>query len=404
MKLRVLFLLLIPALLIGGVDAQSPAADSSRRIIGYFPSWGVYARAYMANDIPAHQITHLNYAFANFNPQHGCVLGDPSADTTIRYVELPPDAPYAGNFGYINLVLKAQNPQLQTLLSIGGWNWSALFSDVAAEVETRERFAETCAGLMLQYGFDGLDIDWEYPTGGGHMLNRERPEDPENFILLLEALRRKLDELGAQNDRHFLLTIAASAGRDKYEPLDWSRIEPLLDFINVMTYDMAGIYSEQTGFNAPLYDSTDPPPEGTSTDTAIQDYLALGIPADKLVIGVPFYGRGWGGVGPENDGLHQPFTEIPVGTWEVGNFEYQDLAENYVPHYQRFWDERAQVPWLYSAETGIMITYDDPESMRVKANYVLDNGLGGVMFWELSGDDAQGSLLTALYDTLYPNG
>ena len=114
------------------------------------------------------------------------------------------------------------------------------------------------------------------------------------------------------------------------------------------------------------------------------------MPKDKLVLGVPFYGRGWGGVKNVNNGLYQPHApQPPPGTWEAGNWDYKDLAEKYVPKMRRFWHAEARCPWLYDDRTGLMISYDDPESMQIKAEYVRDHGLGGVMFWELSGDTRQ---------------
>jgi chitinase len=388
--------LLFALLAVAPLSAQEPP---DYKVVGYFTSWGIYGRQYFVNEIPADKLTHINYAFANAGRRAECILGDEWADTQYLYPGDVEGSELLGNFNQLNL-LKAAHPHLQTLISVGGWTWSGNFSDIALTEETRQHFAESCVDFMLRYGFDGIDIDWEYPAGGGKPSNEERPEDPENFILLLEALRAQLDAQGEQDGRHYLLTIAAGAGESTYAPLDWERIHPLLDWINVMTYDMSGGWSSVTGHSAPLYDSTANPPEGTSVDTAIQAYLALGVPAEKLIVGVPFYGHGWGGVAAENNGLHQPYENIPSGTWEAGSFEYSDVSVNYVGTYQRFWDETAQVPWLYNPDTGIMISYEDPESAALKAQYVRDHGLGGVMFWELSHDDADAALLTALYDTL----
>jgi chitinase len=348
-------------------------------------------------DIPADKLTHINYAFANVSEDGECTLGDPWGDVEFPYPNDAADAPLKGNFNQLQL-LKAAHPGLQTLISVGGWTWSGKFSDVALTPESRARFASSCVAFMKQYEFDGLDIDWEYPTGGGYEGNVERPEDAENFILLLGELRAQLDAQGAQDGRRYLLTIAAGAGPDAWQPLDWSRIHPLLDWINVMTYDMSGSWSEVTGFNAPLYNSTDDPPEGMSTDSTLSGILALGVPPDKLVMGVPFYGHGWAGVGSTNNGLHQPYTGMPDGNAE-GSFDYYVLAANYIGTFQRFWDDAAQVPWLYDAKSGVMITYDDPQSLALKASYVREHGLGGLMFWELSGDN-NAELLTALTDAL----
>jgi chitinase len=245
----------------------------------------------------------------------------------------------------------------------------------------------------VRYGFDGVDIDWEYPTGGGEPSNIQRPADKDNFVLLLGALRSALDAQGEADGRHYLLTIALGAGRSQYQPLDWAQITPLLDFINVMTYDMAGAWSSATGFNAPLYD----PSNQLSADTTLRALLELGIPPDKLVMGVPFYGRGWSGVGETNNGLHQPFT---VMASESGSFDYAKLSADYIGTYARFWDDAAQVPWLYDAASRTMISYDDPESLALKAQYVRENGLGGIMIWEVSQDSADLALLNAIWARL----
>ena len=378
-------------------ESTNPMPDY--RIVGYYPSWVIYGREYFVTDIPAAMLTHINYAFANISDAGEITLGDEWADTQFPYPGDDEDAPLKGNFRQLQL-LKDANPHLQTLISVGGWTWSGKFSDVALTAESRERFARSCVEFMLRYGFDGVDIDWEYPTGGGLAGNFERPEDKDNFILLLAELRDQLDAQGERDGRRFLLTIALGAGRSAYALLAWGRIHPLLDWINVMTYDMSGAWSAVTGFNAPLYNSAVNSPEVNSADTTLRDLLALGIPADKLVMGAPFYGRGWSGVQAENDGLHQSFTGLPQGTWAEGSFDYGDLAANYVGTFERFWHEAAQVPWLYDAARQIMITYDDPQSIALKAAYVREHVLGGIMFWELSGDDDSSSLLTGIYRTL----
>jgi len=363
------------------------------RIIGYYPSWSIYDRRYLVTDIAAGKLTHLNYAFANISEDGEIALGDPHADTQFVY----PGGEGGGNFRQLQR-LKQAYPHLKTLISVGGWTWSGRFSDVALTAASREKFARSCAEFVSRYGFDGVDIDWEYPTGGGAQGNIERPEDPMNFVLLLQSLREYLNDQAARDERRYLLTIAAGASSRAYAPLDWPRIHPLLDFINVMTYDFSGSWSAVTGFNAPLYDSSPVPVEGGSMHTTVQAMLALGIPPEKLVPGVPFYGRGWAGVPPQNNGLHQPFEGLPPGTTE-GYFSYHELASSYAGKFARFWHDNAQVPWLYDAGTRVMISYDDPQSIRLKAAYARQHGLGGIMFWELSSDDAQATLLSTIYET-----
>jgi len=396
-RLFALFILMGALGLSARLDAQAnPMPTHDYRVIGYYAAWTVY-RDFDVASIPAGQLTHLNYAFANISDAGEIVLGDPWADAEMPDPQDTTGAELQGNHRQL-LLLKQAFPHLKTLISVGGWSWSDRFSDVALTAESRTTFARSAVDFVTRYGFDGIDLDWEYPTGGGDPGNLERPEDPENFIRLLEELRAQLDARGAMDNRDYLLTIAAGAGRSAYQPLDWARIHPLLDWLNVMTYDMSGAWSRLTGFNAPLYDSQPQPPEGTSADTTLRDFIALGVPPEKLVLGVPFYGRGWAGVGPENNGLHQPFSGVPAGTREQGYYDYADLAANYVSEATRHWHETAQVPWLYDAETGVMISYDDPESLAGKARYVRENGLGGIMIWELSTDD--GTLLAAIDEAL----
>ncbi len=395
MRFRNLSVCALALLLLSAVPLtaqESTPEPSDYRVVGYFTSWGIYGRQYFVTDIPADQVTHINYAFARISEDGEVMLSDNWADVDFPYPTDTDSDPLKGNFHQLQL-LKAAHPNLQTLISIGGWTYSGRFSNVALTAESRAKFAKSVVDFVVQYGFDGADIDWEYPTGNGMQGNVERAEDKENYVLLLQELRSQLDAQGAKDGHHYLLTIAASAGSSYYNALDWSRIVPALDWINVMAYDMSGSWSSVTGHNAPLYNSTAHPPEGTSVNTTMQAYLALGIPSNKLVLGVPFYGRGWSGVADVNNGLHQRYDGLPQGTWEEGAFDYGDLADNYVPTMTRFWDDAAQVPWLFDADKGVMISYDDPESMALKAQYVVDNGLGGVMFWEFTQDSDNYDLL-----------
>ena len=181
-------------------------------------------------------------------------------------------------------------------------------------------------------------------------------------------------------------------------PVRWLRaITRYLDWLNLMAYDFHGGWDEVTNFHAPLYaSSTEPSPDYLNVDAAVQAYLDAGVPSEKIVLGVPFYGRGWAGVPDRDHGLYQAVSYLPPGTWEAGVFDYRDLAANYVDtdEYTRYWHEQVKAPWLYNPSEGVFIGYEDPESLAFKAEYVLVRNLGGVMFWELSADD--GSLLDVL--------
>jgi len=399
----------LPALLLP-VSAMAAEKDTGKKIVGYYAEWSIYGRKYNVADIPAAKLTHLNYAFAKIDKAGECALFDSYAAVDKAYPGDKWDAGVLrGNFNQL-LQLKRKHPHLKTLISVGGWTQSGPFSDTALTEASRGKFARSAVAFMVKYGFDGVDIDWEYPVSGGLQGNKTRPQDRQNFTLLLAELRKQLDERGKLDKKPYLLTIAAPAGRQTYRNLELEKIHQHLDWINLMTYDFHGSWSTLTNFNAPLYPAKDDPnPDETlrkhsNVDSAVKAYLAAGVPAEKLVVGVPFYGRGWAGVKKENNGLYQKAAaNPPKGTWEAGVFDYKDLAANYVGKFKRHWHEEARVPWLYDEARGIMISYDDPESLRLKAEYIARYKLGGAMFWELSADDKESSLLNALVGVLRAN-
>lgn len=389
-----------------------PIEENPQRIIGYFASWSISMRGYRVVNIPGDMLTHINYAFGVISPSEDkCVLGDPVADVQKFYganesFDKKPDLKDAlhGAFGQF-IKLKARYPHLMIMISIGGWTGSSRFSDMALTEEVRQKFVDSCINLYFRKYpgiFDGVDIDWEYPVSGG--MRAGRPEDKHNFTLLLQEFRRQLDVQGQADGKEYLLTIAAPAGPATYANLELNQIHKILNWINLMTYDFHGAWDSITNYNSPLYkSSTDPSSDPVvrdqfNVDAAVQAYLAAGIPPEKLVIGVPFYGRGWQGVGSENNGLYQPATGAAPGRFEPGAFDYNDIKKNYLPTYTEYWQEEAMVPWLYNPDKGIMITYENPRSVALKAEYVNTLHLSGMMFWELSNDG--GELLTAAVNAL----
>lgn len=372
-------------------------------VIGYYPSW-VAARGITLKNAPFERLTHINYAFSNVSEAGECVLGDPVADVerlftaeeSINDRADKPSEDFHGNFNQL-LEMKKKYPQIKVLISIGGWSWSSNFSNAAMDEESRQRFASSCINLYLeQYAgvFDGLDIDWEYPVSGG--LVEGSPEDKSNFTLLLQEVRQQLDEQGKKNGRNYLLTIAAPVGPGSIRNLDLPGIARHVDWINLMTYDFHGTWDATTNFNAPLYRSdNDPADASLNVDAAVQTYLAEGVPAEKLVLGVPFYGRGWSGVADVDNGLYQPAQGAAPGTHEAGAYEYTDLRDNYLTNWQSLWSDSAFVPWLYDPASRVFISYDDSRSLAAKAGYAKDNGLAGVMIWEISQGDQ--TLVDALY-------
>lgn len=256
----------------------------------------------------------------------------------------------------------------------------------------------SCVDFMLTHGFDGIDIDWEYPVGGG--LTDGIPEDTANYTLLMAEFREALDALSGE----YLLTIAAPAGPTTIGYMDLPGLEPSLDFINVMTYDLHGGWETTTNFHSALYAASDSPVADDAllnADAALQTYLDAGVPSDKIVMGLAFYGRAWSGVPATDLGLYQTSTGLPDGSWEAGLYDYSDIVDMMAdPVWISTMHEEALVPWAYSAADGIFITYDSEASFNHKLDYVSAHDLGGVMFWELSGDTADHSLVDLLYSRL----
>jgi chitinase len=345
--------------------------------VGYYAEW---KKQYPVEKIPADKLTHVNYAFA--------IIKD--GKCAMRMPELS-----KANFPKL-VELRKSYPKLQTVISVGGWADSDKFSDAALTEESRQAFAKSCADFAGDTGFDGVDIDWEFPVSGGDTDHVARPEDKRNFTLLLAELRAQLDARGKTENKRYILTIAAPAGG--LQRMEVDQIHRYLDFINLMTYDFAGPWSDTTGFNAALHPVSGHP-EQASASASVEAYLKAGVPADKIVLGVPFYGRGWTGVKDADNGLFQPRDDKAAKGTRISETNYREL-KNVKPPASRFWHERALVPYVWNPQTRVFITYDDPESLRAKAAYAREKKLGGVMFWELEHDDEKSSLLNALHEGL----
>ena len=385
---------------------------SERRVVAYYIEWGTYGRDYQPDDIPWDSITHLNYAFADIGDDGRIALFDTYAAVEKNFPGDTWDQPIRGLINQINFVHKPLHPHVRTLISVGGWTLSGGFSDVALTDDSRRIFAESCIDFIRTYGFDGVDVDWEYPVEGGLAGNTYRPEDGVNYTLLLQELRTQLDVAGEEDGRYYELTIAAPAGYDKVRHLECAELGGILDFINIMTYDLRGAWDlSRTGHHAPLYANPNEPSspdirDKYTVDWVIQEYLRQGVPASKIVMGVPMYGRAWGGVSSAVDGgLFAPATSVPPGTWDdwssgatgIDDFDASGTSNQGIMQllaggdYQRYWDDVAKAPYLHSPTEhgGHFISYEDAESLSLKLDYLDLHGLGGVMYWEVTGDRGQ---------------
>lgn len=354
-------------------DPTPTPAPVTNRVVGYYAAWSAYS-GYTPDKVDASKLTHINYSFANISSDLKVTLGYPDIDPS--------------NFSKLN-ALKQTNPNLKTLISIGGWSWSGKFSDVALTEASRTTFADSCVNFIVQYGFDGIDLDWEYPVSGGLSTNIKRPEDKQNFTLLLKTLREKLTARGLIDGKQYLLTIAGGAGSWYLNNIELSNLQQYLDYANLMTYDIHGTWDGYTDFNAPLHNNSDTSPQYKwSVESSVNAWLNAGIPANKLVVGVPFYGNIYNSVNNANNGLYQTFSG-------GSSIPYSSIVSKYLntPGYVRYFHQQSMVPWLFNGST--FISYDDEQSIGLKAEFIKSKGLGGAAIWELS-QDSNGTLLSAI--------
>jgi chitinase len=329
------------------------------------------------SEIAADKLTHINYAFAD-------VKDGRMVEGFVRDTE---------NLKLL-AELRRQHPHLQILISVGGWTWSGNFSDAALTVESRRRFTDSAMEFVRRHDIDGVDIDWEYPGLRGND-NVHRPEDRENFTAMMTELRHALDAEGRARNRRYLLTFAAGAFPDFIAKTEMGKVQALVDFVNLMTYDFR-TSDPIAGHHANL--SLHPADaKKRSVDSAVRDFLAAGVPAAKVVVGVPFYGRAWADIKGEGTGPYQPGSR-PTERIEAN---YGPMSTTLIDRggFVRMWDSQAQAPYLWNKDTRTFISYEDPESLRLKSAYIREKGLGGAMFWEYYADKT-GVLLDTLFTTL----
>lgn len=347
--------------LVACAGSPDPQASPQYRVVAYVASWSMPAV------IHPEKLTHINFAFARIDGDGRIGFADANQPAALQSL----------------LALKKRSPGLKILVSVGGWGAEG-FSDAALTVASRDAFAQSAVELLLEHDVDGIDLDWEYPGQGAAGI-KYRPEDRQNFTLLLLAVRTRLDaasDAGGRRGRdRYLLTIA-SADREYFEHTEMDKLHVHLDWLNIMAYDFFNSLTPTTGHHAGLYAAEFAAPRDRDADSSVRQHLEAGIPPEKLVLGVAFYGRAFGGVNATNNGLNQPYERY------AGDHSYARLVNELIGHqgYVRYWDEYARAPTLWNSATRSFVTYEDPQSIRVKADYVRAHRLGGMMFWELSQD------------------
>lgn len=307
-------------------------AQAQKVVVAYVTSW---TKVMPDPDY----VTHINYAFGHVNNTFNGIR----IDNEDRLRQL--------------VALKEKWPELKVLISIGGWG-SGRFSEMAAQDKNRNKFAEDCLRVVNEFKLDGIDIDWEYSTSNMAKISA-LPDDTKNYTLLMNVIRQKIGS-------NKLLTLASVADA-KY--VDFKAIEPVVNFVNIMTYDMGNPPYHHAGLYRSKYTS------GISVDEAVTAHVNAGTPLSKLVLGIPFYGHG-------KDGID-------------GFIDYKEIVK--LKGYQRKWDELAKVPYLENDKGDFVCTYEDPKSIAIKCEYLLGRGMLGAMYWEYAGDTDEGVLRKAVH-------
>ncbi|HCM1916557.1 TPA: glycoside hydrolase family 18 protein [Salmonella enterica subsp. salamae serovar 28:r:e,n,z15] len=411
---------LLPLLVAFPLLCASAVSASSMMSVGYFNGGGDVTAGPGGdiNKLDVRQITHLNYSFGLiYNDEKGetnAALKDPAH---LHQIWLSPKV--ESDLTQIPQ-LRQQNPDLKVLLSVGGWGARG-FSGAAASKEARAVFIKSAQEIVDKYGLDGIDLDWEYPVNGAWGQVDSQPADRDNFTLLLKALRQAM---GPKK----LVTIAVGANAESPKSwLDVKAIAPLLDYINLMTYDMA--YGTQY-FNANLYDSNAWPTVAAadkySVDFVVNNYLAAGLKPQQMNLGVGFYGRvpkravepgiDWSKPDAQKNPVTQPyfserelalFMSLGIDLKKDTYVKYNDIVNTFLNDPQKrfteHWDNEAKVPWLSVKSAGgkalFALSYENPRSVAIKADYIKKRGLAGAMFWEYGADD-NNQLAKQLADSL----
>lgn len=332
--------------------------------------------AYYAGDaasvakFPMEKLTHVIFSFCHLK---GNKLNIGSARDTATIKTLT--------------ALKKDLPSLKVLLSLGGWGGCKTCSPVFSTPENRMEFAESVKKLCEDFNADGIDLDWEYPAIPGYPGHPFKPEDKENFTALIQTLRNIL------GNRYEISFAAGGFTKFLQESIEWKKVMPLVERVNLMTYDLVHGYSTVTGHQTPLYSTSK---QTESADHAVKFLDSTGVPKNKMVIGAAFYARIFKVDTNLNNGLYQPGKFYKGVSYK--NFNKSQLEQE---GYTYYWDRIAKAPFMFNPASLLFYTYDDEKSLREKTKYALKNDLNGIMFWQLTEDNDSHDLLNAIYKTAH---
>lgn len=366
-------------------------AQPCREVVGYYAGWQWYDRNKLMSPqtVPYDKYTILTYAFFQPQPDGTIKISDPWGDKNqllgpINWATAP--AGYDTQYDFGNPAYHQPNQKLsdyahqggcKLIVSVGGWTYSTNFPAIAASATKRATFAHDCNTMVKLYGLDGIDIDWEYPGTN---------TDKQNYTILLQQLRDSLDAIEPVVNRQLSLSIAAGAAPSHISFVEWNNVVNILDMINLMSYDFYGTWDNTTNHNAPLYPSASGAQTGFSCSEAVTNLLAQGVPANKINMGVAWYGRSHITVGSPNVYV------AGTGQADMGHFSADDGTPLYynimlaMNQFDYHWDNAAQVPYLTGKTTNSFVSYDDEMSIEKKAAYINSKNLRGAIIWEISGD------------------
>lgn len=332
-------------------------------VIGYYAG-----RNTALDSFATEKLTHIIFSFCHLKGNRLDVSNARDTATLLHMVQL-----------------KGKNPTLKVIVSLGGWGGCRTCPDVFSTRKGRNEFVSSTKELLNYFHADGIDLDWEYPALSNVPGYPYSPEDKDHFTLLIKKLRKTL---GKDKEISF-----AAGGFTSYlqTSIDWKRVTPRVDYINLMTYDLVSGYDTISGHHTPLYST---PQQVESTDHAVQYLESIGVPAAKLAIGVAFYARIFEHVDSINNGLYRP-CRFWRGVSYKDQAAYLSKDSGFIYH----WDPVAQAPYMYNPDKKLFVTYDDSMSIRLKTRYAMDKQLGGVMFWQLPEDKFTDGLLDVIDNT-----
>lgn len=405
---------------------------TGKKVGAYFVEWGIYGRAFHAADIPAQNLTHLYYGFipvcgpneglrqanpegyAALNsqcagkPDYSVVVHDKFAALEKSYPGDAWDQPVRGIFAELYR-LKQTHPHIKILPSVGGWTLSDPLYDVGTNAAARAVFIDSIIDFIRSYDFfDGIDIDWEFPGGGGANAALGSAQDGAGFATLMRELRAALDVLSTETGRSYELAAAMSGGVEKLSVVDWEEAAQYMDAVNLMTYDYYGAWNGVLGHQTGLFPSPNSPIAGFSAHEAVQYLLNRGVPAGKISLGAAMYGRGWQNVFGTTGA--NPFTgsggDGISGGWERGIMDYKKIEADFmggpeasgVNGFTVGWDDTAKASYVWNPATNTLISIDTKRSVREKGAYILQHQLGGIFAWEIDADN--GHILNAMHEGL----